>query len=274
MFAPSAMSKPVPFNEKLVISSSLGFAAPPVEIPSISVCNSSIAACTSPLVVFPDGVKGTSAAVWLLPKMGVKSTPVPSVIFKVFPVKLRFWSSVSVSPKIGVRSTPVPSVMFNTFPVRLRFWSSVSAPPKMGVKSTPVPSVIFKVFPVKLRFWSSVSVSPKIGVRSTPVPSVMFNTFPVRLRFWSSVSAPPKIGVKSTPVPSVIFKVFPVKLKFWSSVSTVPGGRSTKPPSVREIRVPAGLMDNCCSSVLSKKPARLTELPLSILKLFPARVRF
>ena len=89
----------------------------------------------------------------------------------------------------------------------------------------------------------------------------------------SSVSS--KNGFKFTVPPRSRVRILPpLKVSCCSSVSTVPAGRSTKPPSVREIRVPAGFMDNCCSSVLSINPARLTVLPLSILRLLPARVRF
>ena len=41
------------------------FVSPVMVIPSISVCNSVIAAWTSVLAVFPTGVKGTSPAFWL-----------------------------------------------------------------------------------------------------------------------------------------------------------------------------------------------------------------
>ena len=86
----SIIFKEVPDNVKLVINSSLGL-VPVAVMPSISVCNSSMASCTLLLVVFGVEEKVTSAADAVPPPSPArsisKSIP-PSVIVRVVPLKV------------------------------------------------------------------------------------------------------------------------------------------------------------------------------------------
>ena len=87
--------------------------SPLTAIPSISVCISSMAACTLALVVLPIGLNGTSAAIWLSVSISVSGTckvPPLSVIsrFPALTSKDIFNSSVGTPP-------PAATILSSTY---------------------------------------------------------------------------------------------------------------------------------------------------------------
>ena len=74
------------------------------------------------ILVVLSNVKSDIVCSSVLSKYGTKLIGAPpSSKVKVLPARVNCCSSVLAPPRIGVRSTPVPSVMFKVFPVKLRF---------------------------------------------------------------------------------------------------------------------------------------------------------
>jgi len=118
-------------------SSSVGFALPPADMPSISICTSSRASCTLEERVFPVGTKAIWAAVWSFcplsrdDKSTVAGVPFSISIRNILPLSkapLRFWSSVPPE-RTGLRSIELPPVILTTAPSRPSSCTSPSVPP-------------------------------------------------------------------------------------------------------------------------------------------------
>ena len=111
-------------------------ASPSTEIPSISVCISSIAACTFALVVLPAGLNVTSEAFWSSVSICAKGTcnvPPASVSSKFNPLtsKVSFSSLLGFSPPPEILKLSTSSLRFS-----IAVWVSVAPIDKYGAKVT------------------------------------------------------------------------------------------------------------------------------------------